>query len=171
MHKEMNAVKGGSAMIQAYWASVRAVPPKLLKNKDNAMAAQLGGSMARQQANNVLQGGAVKMTSLAGAIFNNKDNKKGQQDTFHWFLECKLGYIITFPRMCTICYGSHCEAAGALILYLPLFIEFLNWFRTKRSQDPSIIWRRIYMRPYKIIPKLQSYVFLHYMLSQSVTLA
>ena len=43
MHKEMNAVKGGSAMMQAYWESVGVVPPKLLKNKDNPAAGWLHG--------------------------------------------------------------------------------------------------------------------------------
>lgn len=133
MHKEMNATKGGNVEMQAYWISADAEPPKLLKNKDNDAAARLGGAAARQRANNVSQGGGVKTTSLAGAIFNNKDDKKGQQDTFRWFFERKLGYIITFPGTSTIRYGSHCEAAGVLILYLPLFIEFLELVRDKKE--------------------------------------
>lgn len=133
MHKEMNAAKGGNAEMQAYWAGAGLEPPKLLKNRDNAAAAQLGGSAARRRANDVSQGGGVKTTSLAGAIFNNKDDKKGQQDTFRWFFERKLGYIVTFPGTSAIRYGSHCEAAGVLIRYLPLFLEFLELVRSKKD--------------------------------------
>jgi hypothetical protein len=133
MYKEMNATKGGNAEIQAYWHSAEAEPPKLLRNRDNAAAANLGGVAAWKRANDISQGGGVKTMSLAGAIFNNKDDKKGQQDTFCWFFESKLGYIITFPSTSAIRYGSHCEAAGVLILYLPLFLEFLELVWSKKE--------------------------------------
>ena len=130
MHKEMNAIKGGNSMMQTYWSTVGAEPPKLLANKDNAAAARLGGVAARQQTKDVSQGGGIKTTCLAGAIFNNKDDKKGQQDTFWWVFKWKLGYIITFPGTSTIHYRSHCEMAGVLA-YLPLFIEFLELVQDK----------------------------------------
>jgi len=66
-------------------------------NKDNAAAASLGPSAAGTRATEVSQGGAVKTTALAGAIFKHKDDKKGQQDTFRHFFEAKLGYMINFP--------------------------------------------------------------------------
>ncbi|KIM73249.1 hypothetical protein PILCRDRAFT_15396 [Piloderma croceum F 1598] len=125
--------EGGNVEMQAYWHSAEAEPPKLLRNRDNAAAANLGGVAAQKRANDISQGGRVKTMSLASAIFNNKDDKKGQQDTFCRFFESKLGYIITFPGTSAIRYGSHCEAAGVLILYLPLFLEFLELVRSKKE--------------------------------------
>ena len=133
MHKEMNVTKGGNVEMQAHWLLIGVQPPVLLKNKDNDAVARLGGSAARQQANDVLKGGGVKTTGLAGAIFNNKDNKRGEQNTFQWFFEWKLGYVITFPGTSAIRYGSHCKAARGLILYLPLFLEFLELIWCKKE--------------------------------------
>ena len=149
----MNAVKGGNSMMQAYWSMVGAKPPKLLANKDNAAAARLGGVVARQWTKDVSQGGGVKTTSLAGAIFNNKDNKRGQQDTFQWFFKWKLGYIITFPGTSTICYRSHCEVAGVSVAYLPLFIEFLELVQDKKE---SGMLNHMCLKPYMISQWLPS---------------
>ena len=63
---------------------------------------------------NVTQAGAVKVASLAGALFNHKDDKKGHHDIFRIFCEFQLGYIITFPDTSNTWYQYYCQAAGGL---------------------------------------------------------
>ncbi|KAI0683197.1 hypothetical protein C8T65DRAFT_784880 [Cerioporus squamosus] len=111
MHKELNSVKGGAAALAAFWKDNGLPAPLLLMNRDNAAAAALGPSAAKDRATEVSQGGAVKLTSLAGALFRHKDDKKGQQDTLRIFF----------------------EAAEALLVYLPLYREFLEVVRDKKG--------------------------------------
>lgn len=79
MHKELNAVKGGSAAMAASWKEMNHLGPILLQNKyDAAQSSQASADHAPR--------GAVKLTSLAGALFNHKDDKKGYQSTIDYFL-------------------------------------------------------------------------------------
>ena len=126
MHKEMNSVKGGYAAMAAWWLEMDLPGPIKLMNKANATVANAGPGPAQDQAVDASQSGGVKLTSLAGAVFNHKDDKKGQQDTLRFFFEAKIGYMISFPDTSNTRYQSHCEAAAVLLLYLPLFIKFLE---------------------------------------------
>ena len=93
MHKELNSVKGGKVAIDAFWETMPIKPVKLM-NRDNEVAAQEPSTVAGKRAVAVSEGGAVKLTSLAGAVFAHKDHKKGQQDTFRIYFERELGYTI-----------------------------------------------------------------------------
>jgi hypothetical protein len=57
--------------------------------------------------------GGVKAASLAGAIFNYKDDKKEQQDTFKWWFR-ETGIAIALPDTSNNHYGTYCEVAGAM---------------------------------------------------------
>ncbi|KAG8705918.1 hypothetical protein FRC09_002694 [Ceratobasidium sp. 395] len=81
MHKELNAVKGGVGSMAKAWESCSLTPPIALKNKFEA-AKPLQGQPTSQYMR-----GAVKLASLAGALFNNKDDKKGYQSTVDHFFE------------------------------------------------------------------------------------
>ncbi|KAJ6534066.1 hypothetical protein DFH09DRAFT_1092225 [Mycena vulgaris] len=107
--------------------------PIQLMNKDNAAAASCGPSEAKTRTEEVSEGGGVKLTSLAGMLFHHKDAKKGQGDLFRIFFEDKLGYQINFPDTSNTRYQSHCEAAGALLLHVDLYIEFLEHMRDKKG--------------------------------------
>ncbi|KAF8593998.1 hypothetical protein BDV93DRAFT_581513 [Ceratobasidium sp. AG-I] len=73
MHKELNAVKGGAAAMAVSWQKQGHPGPILLQNKyDAAQSSHINAENAPR--------GAVKLTSLAGAIFNHKDDKKGYQN-------------------------------------------------------------------------------------------
>jgi hypothetical protein len=134
MHKELNAVKGGDAAMRKFWTTEELTPPIQLMNKDNDAAATAGPSSARDRAIAVSVGGASKLTSLAGAIFNHKDEKKGQGDTFRIFFERELGYLVSFPDTSNTRYQSHCQAAAALLIHLPLYIKFLEQVRDKKEK-------------------------------------
>ncbi|KAF8059795.1 hypothetical protein FPV67DRAFT_1707711 [Lyophyllum atratum] len=125
MHKEMNTVKGGTRAMAEFWKDSKLQGPIKLLNRDNAATVAAGPSKAADDAFEKSEGGAIKVTSLAGAIFNHKDDKKGQQDTFRLYFEDKLGFPVHFPDTSNTRFQSHCEAAGELIVHLPYYLEFL----------------------------------------------
>jgi hypothetical protein len=47
MHKDLNAHKGGNTQLMLYWPKNNLVGPIVLMNKDNAAAAALGTSAAK----------------------------------------------------------------------------------------------------------------------------
>lgn len=102
MHKDLNAVKGGAKAMAAWYADSGVTAPVLLANKGNDvvisnMATSQPTTAAENHAMDVTSRGGVKAASLAGGIFNNKDDKKGQQDFHrHWF-ETIFNYSFNFP--------------------------------------------------------------------------
>lgn len=85
MHKEMNSGKGGNLFMMKSWDEAEIPGPIKLMNRDNAHTAAINGmSRAKQQSLEVPGAGGVKATSLAGAILNHKDDKKGQHDTLQY---------------------------------------------------------------------------------------
>lgn len=89
MHKELNAVKGGVTSMAAVWSKLGLAPPIQLKNKFESAQSATVDSQANPRKQEGDRG-AVKLTSLAGAIFNHKDDKRGQQDTYRYFFEVYL---------------------------------------------------------------------------------
>jgi hypothetical protein len=133
MHKELNSVKGGNMALVAFWEKAGITAPIPLMNRDNTAAAELGSSEAKTRAEKVTQAGAMKTTSLAGAIFNHKDDKKGHHDVWMDYIEDKLGHLVSFPDTSNTRYQTYCLGACCLILYLPCFVEFLEQVRDKKD--------------------------------------
>jgi hypothetical protein len=132
MHKELNSVKGGNTRMMAWWTENKVVGPIKLMNRDNAAAASAGGTVGTRAAE-VSQGGAVKLTSLAGALFNHKDDKKGQHDTYRFYMEAAFGYIISFPDTSNTRYQTHCLAAVEIMVHLEIYIQFLLLIKDKKD--------------------------------------
>ena len=103
MHKDMNAMKGGNKAMMAWWAETGNIPPILLANKDNAAVLddapedELEFTEVERHAFDNSAHGGVKAASIAGALFNDKDNKKGQQNTVWWYFEKHHGKVVSFP--------------------------------------------------------------------------
>ncbi|KIJ35844.1 hypothetical protein M422DRAFT_261795 [Sphaerobolus stellatus SS14] len=116
MHKELNTVKGGNAEMVKHWEANSLEGPIQLPNRDTAAALTEGAEPAK-----LVQGGAVNMTSLAGALFNNKDDKKGEQDSIKCTFEEMFRFPVNFPDTSNTRYQSHCEAAAELIVHLPFY--------------------------------------------------
>jgi hypothetical protein len=133
MHKELNSNKGGNTAMMAWWAANGLVGPIKLMNRDNARAAADGSSAAAQLASNISTAGGVKAASIAGAIFNHKDDKKGHHESLQAFWLTELGYRIPFPDTSNIRYQSHCLAATELITHLSYYIKFLEQVRNKKE--------------------------------------
>ncbi|KDQ15074.1 hypothetical protein BOTBODRAFT_109214, partial [Botryobasidium botryosum FD-172 SS1] len=134
MHKEMNAVKGGNARMTAFWKAQGLVGPIKLVNKDNRAAAASGDSATKERVTEAAQGGAVKLCSLAGAVFAHKDKKKGQQDTLQIYMESIIGYMIRFPDTSNTRYQAFCEAAAELITKLDFYRQFLELVRNLKDK-------------------------------------
>lgn len=136
MHKDLNAVKGGDKEMSEIWTKIGVPGPVVLPNKDNnAIVNDKNSSVpARARVLELSGRGGVKATSIAGALFNNKDKKKGQQDTYCWYFFNVLGYTVNFPDTSNTRYGSHCDAAAELITHLPIYIEFLEFIRDKKER-------------------------------------
>ncbi len=150
MHKDLNSVKGGAAAMANVWADLDAPPPVLLANKDNASTLQdvdldtlsaasllLSDSLspAEMRALEASTRGGVKLCSLAGAIFNNKDDKKGQHDTYVYYFEHFLKRrCARFPDTSNTRYQSYCEAAAELLINRIHYIEFLELVRDHKAQ-------------------------------------
>ena len=80
MHKELNAVKGGTSQMAAAWEELGLKPPIPLLNKYESIGKAKG-------TNEQLLQGSIKLAYLAGATFNNKDDKKGYQSIVDNFFE------------------------------------------------------------------------------------
>ncbi|RDX55446.1 hypothetical protein OH76DRAFT_1452442 [Lentinus brumalis] len=153
MHKDLNSVKGGAAAMSTTWEELELTPPILLANKDNAstlrdidpdalatasLASSEGLSPAELRALEASTRGAVKLVSLAGAIFNNKDDKKGQHDTYVYYFQHFLKrHGVRFPDTSNTRYQSYCAAAAELLVNREYYLSFLEFVRD-RKQSPGL---------------------------------
>ncbi|KIK80700.1 hypothetical protein PAXRUDRAFT_157974 [Paxillus rubicundulus Ve08.2h10] len=126
MHKELNAVKGGNSVMTLWWHDNNIDPPIVLMNQDNATAASSGSLAAVSHTLQVSGHGAVKALDLTGIVFHHKDDKKGQQDSLHYYLEAQLGYFFPWPDTSNTQYQSHCDGASAWLIYHPLYTSYLE---------------------------------------------
>ena len=93
-HKDLNTVRGGYAAMSALWDVLGLPGPVLLANRDNDPVIQERTTtlkegdvptLAQQRAFEKSACGAIKAAQIAGAIFNHKDNKKGDHDVFRFW--------------------------------------------------------------------------------------
>ncbi|PPR01504.1 hypothetical protein CVT26_015127 [Gymnopilus dilepis] len=139
MHKDLNTVKGGVKSMAEMWTKENKTPPRVLANKDNAavLANRSAGSeptAAEKRAEEVSKRGAVHATTLGGMIFRNKDKKKGQHDTYLWWMEQKLGFRVPYPDVSNTRYGSHGEAAATILVYRLWFLLFMADLRDAKDK-------------------------------------
>ena len=129
MHKELNSFKAGYVKMSKYWLDHDLLGPHKLMNRDNSAAFNLGNSAEKERVSEASQAGGVKLTDLAGKLFRDKDDKKGQQDTYLNFFEKHLGFRTKFPDTSNTRFQSHGDAACELIVHLDLYIEFMETIR------------------------------------------
>jgi hypothetical protein len=87
---------------------------------------------AEKRAAEVLKRGASHATMLEGFICCNKDKKKGQQDTYNWYIEEKVGLRVPYPDVSNTRYSSHGEASATLIR--DHFIHFMEFVRDAKDK-------------------------------------
>ncbi|KEP45955.1 hypothetical protein V565_228100 [Rhizoctonia solani 123E] len=138
MHKELNSVKGGVSGMSAAWENLKLTPPIALWNKHEI-------EHRAKESDSKLARGAIKLISLAGALFNNKDEKKGYQNSVDFFFESLFGYSKRFPDASHTRYGSYCDAAMELILHQKNYTDLMETLRdAKGSQKFNNIERNVY---------------------------
>ncbi|KAJ7588345.1 hypothetical protein C8J56DRAFT_1050416 [Mycena floridula] len=133
MHKEQNSFKGGNSAMVAAWKALGAQGPMILANKWNsqavkqALAPEKGSEPVTAEELAVLEAstaGGVKLACLAGTIFDNKDDKKGQGDSHVIHLEGQW-----FPDTSNTHFASYGDAADELIDSLDDYREYLLLMR------------------------------------------
>src|SRR4051794_17842477 len=138
-HKDLNTARSGNRAMELWWDKNGIPGPILLANKDNKAVLNMEEldsdtlTPAQEQALEMSARGGVKATKLAGDIFNNKDDKMGYHNDFHWWWSVHVNQAFTFPDTSNNRFQSHCGAAAALLLYLSKFIEFLEYIRDKKK--------------------------------------
>ncbi|KAF6743568.1 hypothetical protein DFP72DRAFT_1020212 [Ephemerocybe angulata] len=159
MHKDMNSFKGGSDAMAAMWKIYSLVEPILLANKANAAKvrdilnpSRRGTPLTPEEVAAIAAStrGGVKAAALAGALFNNKDDKKGYGDThiIHLLFEFGLGACLRFPDTSNTRFNSYAEAAAELLKHLEFYIRFLDGVRL-RKQRPG--WTNIELNLYNAL--------------------
>ncbi|KAJ6536941.1 hypothetical protein B0H19DRAFT_1270627 [Mycena capillaripes] len=137
MHKDLNSFKGGNNEMMLEWKKLGVPGPVLLANKANAALLRHIGDHTfpsdtvltedEFKAFEASTRGGVKACALAGAIFRNKDQKKGQGERHVDFMTTKLKkQHHKFPDTNNTRFGSHGDAAAELVIYLPLYLEILD---------------------------------------------
>lgn len=148
MHKDLNSFKGGNNEMMLEWKRLGTIGPVLLANKENTALlrnlldpAQAKDAVLTEDQFRAFEAstrGGVKTAVLAGAIFNNKDDKKGQADRHVDFMTRSLGKQHSrFPDTSNTRFGSHGDAAGELITYLLQYREIMELIEWSK-QNPSL---------------------------------
>jgi hypothetical protein len=125
--------------MMAWWDENGIPGPILLANKDNAAVLQhisdsSDPTSVEQRALDASSRGGVKATSIAGALFNNKDKKKGQQETHRQYFKTATGKTCTFPDTSNTHFQSHCNAAAELLIHLEDYNKFLEFVRDDKEK-------------------------------------
>ncbi|KIJ11404.1 hypothetical protein PAXINDRAFT_157321 [Paxillus involutus ATCC 200175] len=166
MHKELNSVKGWNAGMLDSWEENSFERPILLANKDNTATLQNvdkpsdAMTDAEVRALDVSGHGGVKVCTLAGAIFNHKDDKKGQQDTHHYYFEMIKAVLSPFSDTSNTRYQSYCEAAAELLTHLDHYITFFEQSTHKPKKSMSLTSVHYMTRPaFIVITLLKTQLF------------
>jgi hypothetical protein len=146
MHKDQNSFKGGNTCMTAYWKELGVPGPIPLANKDSAAAVRRvlhpedGDRPASEddleRLENAAFGGA-KTAALAGAIFENAIEKRGQGDQVELFLLAKLeagAPIKRFAKTNQTRFGSHGDAACELVARRVIYREFLEAIKDLKAR-------------------------------------
>ncbi|KAJ7664801.1 hypothetical protein B0H17DRAFT_850894, partial [Mycena rosella] len=148
MHKDLNSFKGGNNEMMLEWKNLGLAGPVLLANKANAAilrnlldpSVPVDAPLTEDQfrAFKASTRGGVKACALAGAIFNNKDDKKGQANKHVDFMTGKLGQQHhRFPDTSNTRFGSFGDAAAELLKYLLQYLDIMDIIKWSKN-NPSL---------------------------------
>ncbi|KAJ7429955.1 hypothetical protein B0H11DRAFT_1693266, partial [Mycena galericulata] len=143
MHKDQNSFRGGNVAMTAHWKKLGIPGPIPLANKDAAKAIrkilhpEAGDKPLTDEDWKRLEDtacGGAKLTALAGAIFNNALDKRGQGDAHQLFLEHHLDTerVKRFPQTNNTRFGSHGEAAIELLTNLEAYRRFMEVIKVRK---------------------------------------
>ena len=125
MHKDLNTFKAGAVRLAKFWKEEGLDGPVKLLSREQEKEALADKDGVGDDVDKVV-GGAVKLTSLIGALVNNKDEGKGCFEEFRTFTHDRLGNVITFPGTSNVRYQCYGDAAAEIIRHPDLYIDFVN---------------------------------------------
>ncbi|KAF8294130.1 hypothetical protein DL93DRAFT_2122978 [Clavulina sp. PMI_390] len=138
MHKDLNAVKGGNTAMMSIWSELGAQPIALPNKFQAARTPKINAApkASSTSGSSELKGperGAIKLCSLAGALFNNKDDKKGEQDSHVAYFSLQFGSSKRFPDTSNTRYGSYIAAASELFTKRRSYVSYLTHLGRKKT--------------------------------------
>ncbi|KAJ6542533.1 hypothetical protein DFH09DRAFT_855131, partial [Mycena vulgaris] len=137
IHKDLNSFRGGNTELMLVWERLGIPGPVILANKANAVALKRilepGTKVPdklteeEQQAFEASTRGAVKLCAIAGAILNNKDDKKGQGDKHTEYMSLRTGkFHKCFPDTSNTRFGTFGLAAGELLKFCEYYGDLME---------------------------------------------
>jgi hypothetical protein len=133
MHKDQLWVRHGATGMSLVYEKHNLPPPLELPN-----AFQVAASKHSARTHTDVTRGAVKLTSLCGALFNHPDGERGEQDTWKDWMENQLGYRISLPDTGNTRFGSHCDCAACLLCHRSLFLRYLEEARDVKDSGEFV---------------------------------
>jgi len=147
MHKDLNTFKAGAVALSKFWKEAGLDGPvKLLsrgQEKELSSQGQEKGPLAdadeAEDCSDNVAGGAVKLTSLIGALVKNKDETKGCAEEFRVYTQDRLGHAVAFPDTSNIRYQCYGDAAVEIIRHPELYVDFVDQhgLKKKRGAGPN----------------------------------
>ncbi|KAJ7275791.1 hypothetical protein C8J57DRAFT_1589972, partial [Mycena rebaudengoi] len=135
MHKDANSFEGGNTEMMKTYDDADIPAPILLANKANSVAlkrllepgTRVPDTLTEdeQRAFESSTRGGAKLCAIAGAILNNKDDKKGQGDKHTDFMSFRTGKKHASDTSNTH-FASHGLAAAELVKYLDEYRELMD---------------------------------------------
>jgi hypothetical protein len=88
----------------------------------------------RARAEKVSARGGVKLTELMEMFLNNKDDKRGYQDSHGIFFNAHehVSYGIKFPDTSNTQYGCYSDGAAEIIVNLNVYRQLLEFMRDRK---------------------------------------
>ena len=139
MHKELNIFKAGAVRLEKFWKEEGLDGPvKLLSREQEEILSAVDDSEAGDDVDRA-SGGAVKLTSLVGALVNNKDEGKGCSEEFRTYTYDRLGKSSTLAETSKSRYQCYGDAAVAIMQHPDLYADFIDQhgMKKKRAAGPN----------------------------------
>jgi hypothetical protein len=132
MHKDLNTFKAGAASLVKFWKEDGLDGPVKLLSREQERGVLTDKDEGEDDVDNAV-GGAVKLTSLIGALVNNKLETKGCSEEFWTYTHDRLGKAITFPDTSNIRYQCYGDAAAEVVQHPDLYVDFINQHGMKKK--------------------------------------
>ena len=113
MHKDLNTFKAGATHLVKFWKGAGLDGPVKLISRGQEEALAEGDDEDDEVDNAV--GRAVKLTSLIGALVNNKEETKGCHSEFQTYTRDRLGSVVAFPDTSNTRYQCYGDAGSEVI--------------------------------------------------------
>ena len=138
MHKDLNTFKAGAIRLGKFWNEEGLDPPVKLLSREQEKEVLAAEDKRGDDVDRTV-GGAVKLTSLIGALVNNKDEGKGCFDEFRTYTHDHIGRSIAFPDTSNTRYQCYGDAAAEIVQRPDLYINFINQhgMKKRRAAGPN----------------------------------